>query len=253
MPFPLLLWAFAAMAAGAAAGKGAQIVGDGKANDAEKLQSETNDYLSRRGTEYLSFHDRYIARLITYSAIIRTTVNQVPGVIKNNERPPEVAAFLDRVCAPWGGYFAVKSSEQVFSFSQSEVRGVQSAYMGGRGIAGGNAAAGGAAAAAVWGFTYAQRGISYAMEASGNYDRVAAWAHEATTAIDAQIEELRIEFNELEREFDTAITPRLRLALAPPVDMSLLGTLAGMAEAIEGIALKKQAQLAELMKDAPDE
>ena len=48
--FPaLLLWAVGAMAAGAAAGKGAQVLADRKVSDTEKLKADTNQYLDRRG------------------------------------------------------------------------------------------------------------------------------------------------------------------------------------------------------------
>jgi len=107
--------------------------------------------------------------------------------------------------------------------------------------------------AAMWGFTYAKRGITYALDANENHERVVAWAHEARTAINTQIQDLKTEFDELEREFDTAITPRLHRALQVPVNLADLGALAGMADAIEGIALKKQAELAAFMKAASDE
>lgn len=249
----LLLWAVGAMAAGAAAGKGAKVLADRKVSDTEKLKADTKQYLDRRGEDYLAFHERYIGRIITYAAIIRTAVKQVPGLVKSNETPPEIAAFIDRVCAPWGGYFVVKSSGEIFKFSQDDVRAMQSAYASARGLGGGNGATGGAAMAAMWGFTYAKRGITYALDANENHERVVAWAHEARTAINTQIQDLKTEFDELEREFDTAITPRLHRALQVPVNLADLGALAGMADAIEGIALKKQAELAAFMKAASDE
>ncbi|MBX9802501.1 MAG: hypothetical protein K2Y04_07005 [Caulobacteraceae bacterium] len=250
---PLILWAVGALVTGAAAGKGAQVLADRKVSDTEKLQADTNQYLDRRGEEYLAFHERYIGRIITYAAIVRTAVNQVPGVVKSSEIPPEISAFIDRVCAPWGGYFVVKSSGDIFKFSPDDVRAMQSAYASARGLSGGNGATGGAAMAAMWAFTYAKRGITYALDANENHERVVAWAHEARTAIDTQIQDLRTEFDELEREFDTAVTPRLHRALKAPVNLEDLGALAGMADAIEGIALKKQAELAEFMKAASDE
>lgn len=255
MPFPILIaWALGAMATGAAAGKGAQMYGNAKLEEAEKLKEETETYLRKRSWEYLRTHRRYIERLTTHVAVLRAAIRDVPGVSIVNELPPEIQGFLDKVYAPWGGSSTSKNSNEIFYFTASENHNIRNTFLGTRALTGGNAAMGGAAASVLMAFNYAQKGISYALDANKNFDELKSWAHNETISIDAQIEELNADIENVESTFDKVITPRLQRAISSiPADKIVLGQLLGMAEAIERSALKNLSDLAKSMDNLTNE
>jgi len=231
MPFPILIvWALGALAAGGAAGKGAQMVGDGKAEEAKHVIKRTEAYLIEQRKIFDSENKRYQARLVSYSTLLRGMVGDHVDIKKEApvELPQYLQDFWSRVSAPWGGDTGYKPDEAVWRLSGGE-QTIQ------RGIAA-QARLHPVAASAAWAFLYAKKGFDYALEASASLEKVQAWATEYRSAVDGEIEKLRLQFAMMERDWDDIVVPNAALAISTPRNPAGLAPLIRMAEIIEAIA-----------------
>lgn len=231
MPFPILIvWALGAMAAGAAAGKGAQMVGDGKADEAKRLVERTEAYLLAQREVFQTENKRYLARLISYSTLLRGMVGD--HVEMKTDAPVELPRYLldfwSRISAPWGGPTGYKPNEAVWRLSSSEQNIQKGIAVQARGHP--------VAASAAWAFLYAKKGFDYALEASASLEKIQAWAVECCSGVDAEIDRLRTQFAMVERDWDDIVVPNAAAAISTPRDLSKLTPLIRMAEIIEEIA-----------------
>ncbi|MFN4092172.1 MAG: hypothetical protein ACK4FG_04680 [Brevundimonas sp.] len=231
MPFPILIvWALGALAAGGAAGKGAQLVGDGKAADAKRVIKQTEAYLIEQRKVFEAENKRYLARLVSYSTLLRGMVGDHVDI--KEEAPVELPQYLldfwSRISAPWEGDTGYKPDDAVWRLSGAE-QTIQ------RGIVA-QARLHPVAASAAWAFLYAKKGVEYALEAGASFERVQAWAVECRSAADAQVEKLRRQFAMMERDWDDIVVPNAAAAISPPRDPVKLAPLIRMADIIEETA-----------------
>lgn len=254
MPIPLLLiWVVGAMAAGAAAGKGAEAIGNGKLDEARQLEAEAQKYVDKRRAEFRLNYKKYLTRLASYSTLIRGMTGDVSSIASagNQPLPQGLIEFWEVIAAPWGGNLSSKDSGAIFALNRSDTVALQRAVHFSRMT--NNSPVAQAAGALLWAFIYSKKGVDYAIEAGSSLERVRARTSEARMNADAEVTKLAAQFAMMEDTWDSKVVPIVSRALGPPRNQSALQMLVQMADLIEETAKARMEEAAELGRKAGEQ
>ena len=226
MPIPFIVWGLAALAAGAAAGKGGEVYSEHVDKKARQLRDETEREIKSKQRSFESKRRAYLERVISLAGAIHAALEGVTPSVANvpsalpkdlQELWTDIVAEITKL-AP-GSYEVLSLSEQ-----QSIWHGMRAAVHLSRSYPNLGPITGFAAA----GF-YAYSGIGKAINAESYYAKVLAACEEARSEADASLGSLQTARDELDMRWDNTVAPLLPVALGPPRNVKICAQLSKMA------------------------